>query len=192
MILASGRGGEESKTREAYLVKLATERDSGVPLNDFFENEDMRRGTEREGAMKGLYEQTTGEVLDDSIGFIDHPVIPMFGISPDGILLPDSFNDFPRFGFEGKAPRLTTFTSRVLSRQVDTGHLWQCYAFMECAALEGVDYVNYSPDRPVGQQLLVIRVYRDEIKIKRMVEGIILFNEEVEERRAALARAKYF
>ena len=92
----------------------------------------------------------------------------------------------------GEAPRLTTFTSRVLSRQVDSSHLWQCFAFMECAALEGVDYVNYSPDRPVGQQLLVIRVYRDELKIKRMVEGVILFNEEVEERRVALARAKYF
>jgi hypothetical protein len=191
-VLAHGLNGEESKTREAYLVKLATELDTGVTIKDTFETEDMRNGIERQPAMTALYEQTTGEVVDDGVSFIDHPRIERFGVSPDGIIMSTNLRDFPTVGLEGKCPKLTTFIRRVLSGVVERAHLWQCYALMECAALEAVDYVNYSPERPVGQQLLVRRVYRDEKEIKRMVEAVVLFNEEVDERRHALARAVYF
>lgn len=191
-VLAHGRDGEESKTREDYLVQLATERDTGVPIKMLFENEDMRNGVEREAPMRGLFEQVTGEMVDSSVGFIDHPSIEWFGVSPDGILMPAHYDDYPTEGLEGKCPKLSTFTRRVLSQKVPMDHVWQCMTLMECAALERVRYVNYHPSRPTGQQLLIIVINRDERLIRQLVDGVKLFNEEVEEYREALRKAKYF
>lgn len=190
-ILASGRDGEESKTRQKLLVKLSTERDTGVTIKDHFENQAMRDGTARESAGVALFEQLTGEMVDTSYGFIDHPTIPWFGVSPDGILLPASFSGYPTDGFELKSPELHTFTERVLSRKVPMGYTWQCQALMECAALERVHFTNFHPDRPEGQRLLVIKIERNETMIRQMVQGVKLFNEEVEEYRYALSKARY-
>lgn len=191
IVLAHGREGEESKTRQKLIVHLATERDTGRPIKSTFRNQAMENGTEREGATVGLFEQTTGEMVDTSFGFIDHPTVPWFGVSPDGILLPADVTGWPTDGLEGKAPELWTFTDRVLTRRVPMVHVWQCMTLMECAALERVHYVNYHPDRPQGQQLLVIVVERDERMIRQLVDGVKLFNEEVEEYRYALAKARY-
>ncbi len=191
VVLSNGRDSTEAKGRFNLKVKLATERDTGKYLHDSYFNKDMENGEEREPALKGLYEQTTGEMVTD-VGFIDHPTIEWFGVSPDSIVLPFDLSGFPVGGMEGKCPRLTTFCDRVTSRAVPSDHRWQCLALAECAALEWVDYVNFHPDRPEGQQLLIVRVYRNEADISRMVDGVRLFNEEVDEYRHALATAKYF
>ena len=191
-VLSHGRNDEESKTRRKLIVKLATERDTGKTVRDFFENQAMRDGTVRESPGRGLFEQLTGHMVDDSYGFIDHPSIPWFGVSPDGIILPADLSGYPVAGLEIKSPELHTFTDRVLTRSIPMAYTWQCQTLMECAALERVYYVNYQPDRPAGQQMLVHVIERNETMIRQLIDGVKLASEEVEELRYALARAKYF
>jgi hypothetical protein len=89
-IMADGRDGGESLTRQAYLDKLAGEIMSGQTDEDF-QTEAMRRGNEMEDEALEWYEQ---EVFDDvqRVGFIRRTINPplghsyIVGCSPDGYL----------------------------------------------------------------------------------------------------------
>lgn len=177
-VLAGGKG----VTRYKYLCQVAAERQTKEPISLGFETQAMRDGKEREPEMRRLYEEQTGEIVDQ-VGFIEHPTIPWFGVSPDGAIMSDPIER----GLEGKCPELHTFIERVTTGVIPRGYFLQMQGLMECAELESVDFVNYFPGRPI----LIQRVWRDDKAIKEIVDGVIQFNKEVDELIHKLETAQY-
>jgi len=185
-VMAEGSG----TTRRAYLFKLMEEQDTGRPKKDKYTSQAMLNGKEREPDGQMAYENAL-EVIVESVSFIDHPTIPWFGVSPDGVQSTDPY----RIGFELKSPELQTFSDRVTAVNrirgarpvIDRGYNLQCHAFMECAALEAVDFCNYFPGYPP----LIQRIYRDQKLIVDMKRAISLFQEELEEMRYTLKKSDF-
>ena len=80
-ILANGRGGAPSKTRLTYLRKLAGERITGQPAENYT-NAHMDRGKAMEAEARALYEFTAG-VEVERVGLIKNHGA---GASPDGLV----------------------------------------------------------------------------------------------------------
>lgn len=182
-VLSKGTGGTESAGRKKLRFQLAIERETGVPTPSGFENQAIRDGKEREPLMRALYEERTG-VLVDQWGFIDHPKIPYFGVSPDGTLDQNPVVG----GLEGKCPEFHTHCTTLLTKAIPRGYLLQMYGLMECAALEFVDYVSFHPGFPEGdrRRLFIKRVFRDEAQIKEIKAEVIRLNEDIEATREKL------
>lgn len=180
----------DAKTRRQYLFQILEEQETGVPKRSKFTSKAMENGKERELEAGRQYEDTLGVVLEH-VGFVDHPTIPMFGVSPDGIQSTEPY----RIGAEIKCPEYQTFWDRVesanrrrgLSPIIDRSHKLQCFGLMECGALEAVDYVNWFPGYPP----LIQRIYRDQGLIVEMIRSIKEFQEELEEMRYTLKKADY-
>jgi len=175
-VMAKGTG----VTRRNYLYELLAERETGIPTQEGFKSQAMINGTEREPEGRRLYEDQM-ECFVEQVGFIDHPGIPWFGGSPDGIWTE------ARGGLEIKSPELPTFAERVEGAPIPRGYNLQVHGFMETEALEWVDWVNYFP----GYPLLIQRIYRNQPLINEILTEVRLFNEEVEERRYKLKNAQY-
>jgi YqaJ-like viral recombinase domain len=175
-VMAKGAG----VTRRNYLYEVMAEQDSGIPAPEGFKSQAVKNGTEREPEGRRLYEEQM-DVVVDQVGFINHPNIPYFGGSPDGIMVS------LRGGIEIKSPELPTFSERVDGAPIPKDYNLQCHGFMETEALEWVDWVNYFP----GYPLLIQRIYRDQKLINEIIAEVRLFNEEVEEKRYKLKNAQY-
>src|SRR6185503_15969852 len=67
-VLATGRGGGESKTRRTYLYKLAGEILTGEPMYSF-QNDHMQRGKEMESEARDMYVFLSDHELRQ-VGFI--------------------------------------------------------------------------------------------------------------------------
>lgn len=179
-VLAGGTG----VTRRNYLYQVVAERLSGNPGEDFFTTKAMQDGKDREPLMRGLYEERF-EVLVREVGFIEHPSITGFGVSPDGLLL-----DLGG-GIEGKCPTLATHVSTVLDGKIKTDYVLQMQALIECAGLDWCDFVSYHPAMPADKQLYVKRVYRDDAMITKILREVTAFLGEVEDIVSRLGSASY-
>lgn len=185
-VMAGGSG----VTRRNYLFKLMEEQDTGQPKKDKFSSQSMANGNERQPEAQRTYEDALG-VIVETVSFIDHPSIPMFGISPDGIVSGDPY----RIGLELKCPELATFFDRVHAVNmvkgekpvIDRGYNLQCHGLMECAGLEAVDFVNWFPGHPP----LIQRIHRDQKLINEMLHAVKLFQEEMAEKREEFKKAGF-
>ena len=135
-IMAKGRGGAPSATRQNYMMQLLCERLTGT-REEGYTNAAMQRGTDLEPIARSAYEMYEDcEVLE--VGLILHPSIEGFGASPDGvILLPAS-----RRGIEIKCPNTAQHIAVIQSGKHDTQYEWQMLAQMACAELESVEAVS--------------------------------------------------
>lgn len=182
-VLAKGRSGDESAGRKKLRFQLAIERETGISTPSGFENQAIRDGKEREPIARVTYEQRMG-VMVEQYGFIDHPKIPMFGVSPDGLIDSDPLVG----GVEFKCPEFQTHATTLITKAIPRGYLLQCLGLMECAALEYVDYVSFHPNFLEGdpRRLFIRRIYRDEALIKEIKAEVIRLNEDIEETRLQL------
>jgi len=182
-VLSKGSGGAESAGRKKLRFQLAIERETGIPTPSAFENQAIRDGKEREPLMRALYEIRMG-VIVDQYGFIDHPSIPMFGVSPDGIR-----SESPIVGgIEGKCPEFHTHCQTLLTKTVPRGYWLQSLGLMECAALEFVDFVSFHPafHEKDSRRLFIKRIYRDEGTIREIKKEVSRINDDIEETRLKL------
>lgn len=182
-VLSKGSGGAESAGRRKLRFQLAIERETGIPPAPGFENQAIRDGKEREPLARALYEARM-DVLVEQYGFIDHPKIEWFGVSPDGVR-----DENPaRGGVEIKCPEVQTHCQTLLTKAVPRGYLLQMYGLMECADLEFCDYVSFNPAFSEGdaRRLFIQRIYRDEEQIKVIRSEVIRINDDIEETRLKL------
>lgn len=169
-IMASGRGGGESKTRKTYLYKLAGEILTGEPM-DSFSNHHMERGREMEAEARQFY-AFMFDAEPQQVGFITNG--PK-GCSPDSLL-----------GNDGMLEVKTKLPHLMLAAHEQGGfpaeHKAQCQGQLWVAEREWVDLICYWPRmRP-----LTVRAYRDEEFISQLSDAVDQFNDEL----AALV-AKY-
>lgn len=164
-VMASGRGGGESKTRRTYMLKLAGELLTGEPM-ECYSNAHMERGKIMEAEARDLY-SFMADVEPEAIGFISNG---RKGCSPDSLV-----GDVGMVEIKTKLPHLQLDV--LLRGEMPPEHKAQCQGQMWVAEREWVDFVSYWPKLP----LFVTRTVRDEEYIKTLSEAVDAFNAELDE-----------
>ncbi|HBP4696646.1 TPA: YqaJ viral recombinase family protein [Pseudomonas aeruginosa] len=174
-VMAKGRGGAPSATRQNYMMQLLCERLTGK-REEGYTNAAMQRGNDLEPIARAAYEMYEDcEVVE--VGLILHPSIDGFGASPDGVILLDN----GRRGLEIKCPNTAQHIAVVQSGKHDTQYEWQMLAQMACADLESVDFVSFDDRLPEELQYVCFRYHREEARIREMEAEVMAFLEELAE-----------
>ncbi|MGI3145968.1 lambda exonuclease family protein [Pseudomonas aeruginosa] len=181
-IMAKGRGGAPSATRQNYMMQLLCERLTGK-REEGYTNAAMQRGNDLEPIARAAYEMYEDcEVVE--VGLILHPSIDGFGASPDGVILLEN----GRRGLEIKCPNTAQHIAVIQSGKHDTQYEWQMLAQMACAELESVDFVSFDDRLPEELQYVCFRYHRDEARIREMEAEVMAFLEELAELEADMRR----
>lgn len=164
-VMASGRGGGESKTRATYMRKLAGEILTGEPAESY-SNVHMERGKIMEAEARDYY-----AFLRDAdpvqVGFIRNG---QKGCSPDSLIGDDGM-------VEIKSALPHILIEKLEKDEFSPEHKAQCQGALWVAEREWIDLVTYWPKLPP----LIKRAHRDEIYIAQMSRAVDQFNEELGE-----------
>lgn len=163
------KGKDESAERYDYKIELVTERLTGIPVKHR-ETPEMIWGTTQEPFARAHYEAVTGEMVDQ-VGFIVHPEMDFAGGSPDGLI-----------GSEGvleiKAPNTTNHVKWIRAGVVPEKHRDQCLFNMAVSGRDYADFMSYDPRLPAYKRFIV-RMYRDDARIKEIEAEVRKFNQEI-------------
>lgn len=163
-VMAKGRGGTDSKTRQTYLYKLAGEIITGEPMESY-SNAHMERGKLMEDEARDLYAFMT-DYQPERVGFVRSG---RKGASPDSLIGGDGLVEI-----KTKLPHLMIET--ILRGEFPPEHKAQCQGQLWVAEREWIDIAVYWP----GMPLFVTRATRDEEFIKQLSEAVDAFNEELD------------
>jgi len=164
-VMASGRGGGDSKTRRTYMLKLAGEILTGEPMESFT-NAHMERGKVMEDEARDFYSFMT-DAEPVRVGFI---INGPKGCSPDSLIGTDGMLEI-----KTKLPHL--LLDVLLKDEFPAEHKAQCQGALWVAEREWIDIAVYWPKLP----LFVKRAHRDEAYIKTMATAVDAFNAELQE-----------
>lgn len=164
-IMASGRGGAESKTRRKYLLRLAAEIISGAPIETFY-SPDMARGHLMEDEARNLY-AFMHDVEPQRVGFVRNG--PK-GCSPDAFIGDKGI-------LEIKTQRGDLLLETLLKNEFPPEHRAQCQGALWVCERDYIDICVYWPNLP----LFVKRAYRDDVFIAALSCAVDEFNEELAE-----------
>ena len=131
----------------------------------------MERGVELEDTARAMYEAKELVVVEQ-VGFIDHPFIDFYGVSPDGLVGEDGMCEI-------KVVQANVMYDYINTMTIPTGYQKQMQSQMGTADRQWNDFVAYCPDMPEHLQLLVIRLHRDQGVIDEQNADIVAFNTEV-------------
>ncbi|MDX1117063.1 exonuclease [Sinorhizobium medicae] len=162
-VMASGRGGGESKTRAKYMRQLAGEIITGKPIEGY-SNHHMERGHEMEPEARDLYAFAT-DTAPVQVGFVRNG---NKGCSPDSLIGENGMLEI-----KTKLPDLLI---ECLERDdFPPEHRAQCQGALWVAEREWIDITVYWPGMPA----FIKRAYRDEPYIKTMAGAVDQFNDEL-------------
>lgn len=164
-VLASGRGGAESKTRRKYLLQLAGERLTGQPMESY-SNGHMERGKEMEAEARELY-ALVRDVEPVAVGFMRRGDA---GASPDALIGTDGLLEI-----KTKLPDLQIEV--LLANRLPPEHVAQVQGQLWISCRQWCDFVSYSPGLP----LFVTRVQRDDAYIAKLAVEVEAFNAELDD-----------
>jgi putative phage-type endonuclease len=158
-------------SRANYMAELVAERLTGASA-DKFSNAAMQWGTEQEPEARAAYEFRVGvDVVQ--VGFVPHPVIPMTGASPDGLVGDEGL-------VEIKCPNTATHIDTLISQNIPGKYVTQMLWQMACTGRQWCDFVSFDPRLPPSMRLFVKRLERDELRIKELEKEVAEFLYEVE------------
>lgn len=163
-VMAKGRGGGDSKTRQTYLYKLAGEIITGEPMESY-SNAHMERGKVMEDEARSLYE-FMADVDCERVGFIRSG---RKGASPDSLI-----GSAGMVEIKTKLPHLMIET--ILRGDFPPEHKAQCQGQLWVAEREWIDIAVYYP----GMPLFVTRATRDEEYIATLSGAVDEFNAELD------------
>lgn len=173
------RGGPSQK-QLAYAALVAMERVAGMPCDETFVNGAMRRGSALEPEARLAYEARTGHLVQESgLVLTDDGRL---GYSTDGLVGSEG-------AIEIKAP-LSALTVVSLWRDIDlSDYMHQMQFGLWITGRQWIDFVLYDPRlAPVGKDLLVRRVPRDEAFIEQMAADLENFCHLVNDFEAVLRK----
>ncbi len=162
-IMASGKSGGRSVTRDTYMMKLAGEIITGEPSENY-QNAFMERGKIMEDEARDLYSFKT-DTEPRRVGFI---INGPKGCSPDSLV-----GDNGVLEVKTKLAHLTI--ECLLKNEFPSEHKAQCQGALWVAEREWVDIVVYWPRLP----LFVKRAHRDDEYIKKLSDAVDQFNDEL-------------
>ncbi|SRR6266478_4201244 len=167
-VLAKGKGREEAVTREGYRAELMLERYTRLSQEKTYKSGAMMGGLEAEPHARNAFRFDRGvEVVE--VGFIDHPTIPFFGCSPDGLIGDDG-------GVEFKCPEPAAFSRAMRGEMPARKYLLQCQTNMACTQRGWWELVTYRDGCP----LIRVRVSRSEEVIAEIEREVRKFLDEVD------------
>lgn len=164
-VMASGKGGGESKTRRTYMLKLAGEILTGEPMENYT-NGHMERGKIMEDEARDFYSFMT-DAEPQRVGFI---VNGRKGCSPDSLI-----GDKGMLEIKTALPHI--LIDRLLRDEFPPEHKAQCQGQLWVAEREWIDIAVYWPKLP----LFVKRAFRDEDYIAKLTVAVSEFNDELAE-----------
>lgn len=163
-VMAKGRGGADSKTRQTYLYKLAGEIITGEPMESC-SNAHMERGKAMEDDARAAYEFMTNAECE-RVGFIRSG---RKGASPDSLVGANGLVEI-----KTKLPHLMIET--ILRGEFPPEHKAQCQGQLWVAEREWIDIAVYWPGMPV----FITRATRDEDYIATLAAAVDEFNAELD------------
>jgi putative phage-type endonuclease len=183
-LMATTRSGYGA-SRANYMAELIAERLTGKKA-ERFQNEAMQWGVDKEPEANAAYVFHT-DLQIDSVGFIEHPSIPMSGASPDGHVGTDG-------GVEIKCPLTATHIDTLLSNTIASKYIYQMQWQMACTGRVWCDFVSYDPRMPPEMQLFIKRVPRDtkviaelETEVRKFLNELVSKTNELTARYATKA-----
>lgn len=168
-VMGRVKNGSRNADGKKYLIEIIAERLTGNPAEHFV-NPAMKWGTEMEPRAREAYCRTTGRTVDQ-IGFVRHPTLPA-GASPDGIIDVEGL-------LEIKCPTTATHLATLMNG-MDEEHQCQIQGQMWVTGMMWADFVSYDPRLPIGMDLYIQRVPRDEAFIATLQTEIVAFDAEIE------------
>ena len=180
-IVAKTKEGKASASRKNYMAQLVCERLTGKP-KEGYSDAAMQWGTDQEPFARDAYSAKTGELVTE-VGFVNHPRIAMSGASPDGLVGADG-------NVEIKCPETAQHLEYLLDRKPPQKYYDQMQWQMACCMTQWCDFVSFDPRMPAELQLLVVRIKRDEDRIKLLEAEVETFLEELDAKVKALKEMK--
>jgi putative phage-type endonuclease len=158
-------------SRANYMAELVAERLTGTSA-DKFSNAAMQWGTEQEPEARAAYEFRVGvDVIQ--VGFVPHPIIPMTGASPDGLVGDEGL-------VEIKCPNTATHIDTLIGQAIPGKYVTQMLWQMACTGRQWCDFVSFDPRLPPSMRLFVKRLKWDEVRIKELEKDVSEFLAEVD------------
>lgn len=171
-IMAKGKKGEPSITRNKYMVELIAQRLTGI-TSESFKSEEMKWGREAEVTARRVYEAQTFSYVEET-GFVLHPYIKHFGASPDGLVGLDGL-------VEIKCPNTATHIGTLNTDRVDVDYVRQMYAQGACTGRKWCDFVSYDPRLGPDMELFIYRLIFEISVITEIEDAVKAFLSELEE-----------
>ncbi len=160
-----------SASRRNLLATLAVERITGTCV-ETYSNSAMQRGIDLEEEARQAYEAYAGTLCVE-IDFIDHPSVPMVGVSPDGLVGDDGL-------VEIKCPAsMAKHLDAIRTGAHAAEYRWQIQGQMWVTGRQWCDAVSYDPRYPEHLRLAVTRVMRDEDAIAKLAAAVTEAEDEV-------------
>lgn len=166
-----------SATRKNYMAQLLCERLTGT-REEGFKTAAMQRGNDIEPKARARYMLETGELVEET-GFINHPTINMSGASPDGLVGEDGL-------IEIKCPNTATHLEFLRTKKPKPEYLLQMLWQMACTGRKWCDFVSYDDRVPEHLSFQMVRINRDDERIKEIEEEVQKFLHELDEQIAEL------
>lgn len=160
-----------STSRQKYMIELMAERFTGMSA-DAYLNSAMLWGIETEPAARAAYEAQSGYPVIKA-PFVDHPVIPMSGCSPDGFAGDDGL-------VEIKCPETRTHVANLINKIIPDNYVIQMQWQMACTGRQWCDFCSFDPRMPAKLRLSITRVKRDDKLIAGLQKLAIDFLNELD------------
>lgn len=170
-VMSKGKGSAEAVGRYKYKVRLVAERMTAT-AGESYSNAAMEWGVEQEQFACIAYEAEKNTFLDKT-GFWLHPSIKWLGVSPDRLVGDDGL-------VEVKCPNTTTHLGYLFEQKVPTDYYKQIQCQLWVTGRNWCDFISFDPRLPKRNQLLIVRVERDESLINEMEAETLRFLDEVE------------
>lgn len=159
-------------SRQNYMAELICQRLTGK-LEEGFSNAAMIRGTELEPVAREMYALNEFDAEITEVGLIDHPTIPGFAASPDGLVNDDGL-------IEIKCPNTWTHLETLKTGEPKRQYLLQMHAQMMCTGRKWCDFVSFDDRLPPDLAYFKKRIHFDEALANEIQSEVKKFLEELE------------
>jgi hypothetical protein len=173
--------GKPSAKCCAYAAQVAVERIAERPIDKVFQNWQMREGQEQEPHARNAYDVETGNIVQEVGAVVTDD--DLFLYSPDGLI-----------GDDGLLEIKTLLSADVILRVIGQGDLSeymdQCLGGLWLTGRKWLDLVLWAPAlEPIGRQLTIKRITRDENEIEALEADLLAFAAMVRQAEATLRGA---
>lgn len=165
-VMAKGKDGGRSVTRDKYMRQLAGEILTGEPAPEGYSNAFMERGKALEDEARDLF-AFIREVEPRRVGFIRNG---NKGASPDSLVGPGG-------GLEIKVAIPAVQIERLQRGALPSEHVAQVQGNIWVSEREAWHFMSYCPKLPP----LILTIPRDDTYIRNLAEAVDKFNEELEQ-----------
>lgn len=171
-VLAFGkRDGKPLKARADYIGDIVAELLTSEPREQV-RAKPLDWGHDVEDAARAAYEAETGEIVQ-RVGFMEHPLLPYIGCSPDGLICADGQQQI-------KCPNNPAIHIATLRDGMPDEHIPQVQGEMLVTGRAWSDFVSFDPRMPRHLRLYRQRIPRDDKYIATLAEACASLWEEVQ------------